>query len=323
MASSRDMARSLTSVAIAAAGVPQSSRHAASGKGRSQECWCRMDAMIDLRERAKHLSARLPVGRLAVGLALVGMLLSMILAAPNWLTGIFQAGFIGGFTNTVAIYMLFTETWFLPGSGVLLKRKDAIVVSLAETMQEHILNPSLIEARVRQLARAIDYDRVIEGLNAIVDELRADTIRFILAEDQRTRIGAAVQSEGGFWAEMANAAGIIRYSDIADRIAAGLVKQVQDFTLDRRMLEAAAAYVGNLEDFLLEPGNPMVKRHYGSELSVAQLLFEKLDARQLVIDRLSAYEAEQIRELLAWLEVFGVLLGMLIAGLVLAIGALF
>ena len=276
------------------------------------------------------LMRRLDIGRLTVGLAFLALVLSLVLGAPRWLSLLFQAGFIGGFTNTVAIYMLFTEAWYLPGSGVLLKRKDAIVVSLAETMEQHILNPSLIESRVRELARAIDSDRVIAGLNAIVDELRADMVRLVQAPEQKERIGAAVRREGGFWGDMADAAGIVRYADIADRIAAGLVKQIDEFQVDRSMLDAAAAYVGNLEDFLLEPGNPLIERHYGSRLSVAQLLFEKLDARQLVIDRLSAYEAEQIRDIvsknikehLAWLEVFGVLLGMLIAGLLLALSAL-
>lgn len=280
--------------------------------------------------RASALMRRLDVGRLTVGMAFLALVLSLLLGGPRWLTLVFQAGFIGGFTNTVAIYMLFTEAWYLPGSGVLLKRKDAIVISLAATMEQHILNPSLIESRVRELARGIDYDRVIAGLNAIVDELRDDMIRFVKAPDQKQRIGEAVRREGGFWGDMADAAGIVRYSDIAERIAAGLVKQVQDFQLDRSMLDAAAAYVGNLEDFLLEPGNPLIQRHYGSQLSVAQLLFAKLDARQLVVDRLSAYEAEQIRDIvstnikehLAWLEVFGVLLGMLIAGLMLALSAL-
>ncbi len=283
----------------------------------------------DRRRSADRFSiGQLSIGRLAVLVAFLLLLASLLLGAPSWVSTIFQAGFIGGFTNTVAIHMLFVKTWYLPGSGVLLERKDAIVASLAATMEEHILNPSLIEERVRLLSRSIDYDRVIDGLNAVIDELRLDLIRFLHEPEQRRRIRDAVQQEGSFWSDMADVVGVVRYENIADRIVAGLETQILEFRLDRAMLDAAVGYVGSLEDFLLEPNNPLILRHYGSEMSAAQLVFHKLDARQLVIDKLSAYEAEQIRDIvsrnirehLSWLEFFGVLLGMGIAALVLLAG---
>jgi uncharacterized membrane protein YheB (UPF0754 family) len=165
----------------------------------------------------------------------------------------------------------------------------------------------------------------------VVDELRGEVIAFISAPEQKTMITKAVQQEGGFLADMAHASGIITYDNVAERIQAGLIKQARQFRLSHQLLEAATLHVGTLEEFLLEPGNPLIRRHYGSEQSVAHLLFEKLDARQMVIEKLSRYEAEQIRDIvsesikehLAWLEVFGVILGMLIALGTLAASALF
>ena len=281
--------------------------------------------MIQIKGVIKRLEARSDLGYWAVGAALVSLLLAMALGAPPWLRLVLQAGFIGGFTDTIALHMIFTHHRFLPGSGVLERRKDAIVESLAETMEEHILNPSLIEARVRELVAGLDRERLLGGLNAIVDTFRQDLILFISAPDQRATITRAVRKEGGFWGDMADAVGVVTYQDLGDRIVGGLVRQLEEFRVDAAILTAAERYVGTLDDFLLEPGNPLVRRHYGSEKSVAQILFEKLDARQLVVDKLGAYSATEIRDIvernirqhLAWLQAFGVILGMAMAGVIL------
>lgn len=282
-----------------------------------------------IKGRLKRLEQRSDLGYWAVGAAFAAMVLSIALDAPSWLRVILQAGFIGGFTDTIALHMIFTRHRFLPGSGVLERRKDAIVVSLAETMEEHILNPSLIEARVRELVAGLDRDRLLKGLNAVVDTFRQDLILFISAPEQRAGIARAVRREGGFWGDMADAVGVVTYENLGDRIVGGLVRQLEEFRVDAPILAAAEQYVGTLDGFLLEPGNPLIRRHYGSEKSVAQILFERLDARRLVIDKLGSYSAAEIRDIversirqhLAWLQAFGVILGMAMAGLILLLEA--
>ena len=277
----------------------------------------------------RRLEQRRDLGNWAVALSFAALLAAIALDAPDWLRIVLQAGFIGGFTDTIALHMIFTRHRFLPGSGVLERRKDAIVASLAETMEEHILNPSLIEARVRELAAGLDQERLLRGLNAVVDTFREDLVRFISAPEQRQAIARAVRQEGGFWGDMADAVGVVTYQDIGDRIVTGLVGQIRGFRVDAPILQAAGRYVGTLDDFLLLPGNPLIRRHYGVDKSVAQILFEQLDARRLVIDKLGAYSAAEIkgiversiRQHLAWLQAFGVILGMAMAGLILLLEA--
>jgi len=288
---------------------------------------------MSLQTTFDSVNRRVGIGRLTVGLAFLLMLAATAGKAwwgwPAWVQVILQAGFIGGFTDTVAIHMLFTRVWYLPGSGVLLSQRDAIIRSLADTMERHILNPTLIEERVRALSRDLDRRRLLDGINAVVDEVRPDLIAFVNAPEQRSGIAAAVRQQGGFWGDMADAIGVVTYDRIADRLCAGLTAQVLRFRVDDAMLDKATAYVGSIDEFLLKPDNPLVARHYGSGQSIVQLLFERLDAKQLVIDKLSDYDATQIRDIvsdnirehMAWLEVFGVLLGMLVAALILILGA--
>lgn len=289
--------------------------------------------METIRAYLRALNRRVGIGALTVFIAFIAVVVStygMIYRGwPAWLQVILQAGFIGGFTDTVAIHMMFTKVRFLPGSGVLLSQRDAIIVSLANTMERHILNPALIDRKVRDLAANIDRDRLLSTVNALVDEVRPELIAFINAPEQRAHIAAAIRREGGFWGDMAHAIGVITYDTVADRICLGLTHQMLTFKVDDAVLGKAMASFGSIDDFLLKPGNPLIKKHYGSEQSLVQVVFEKLDAKQLVIDRLSAYDATQIRDIIAdnirehmaWLQVFGVLLGMALAGIILVIEA--
>jgi hypothetical protein len=114
------------------------------------------------------------------------------------------------------------------------------------------------------------------------------------------------------------------YEVVADRLTSGIARQIETFQITTEMVMAAMAKIGSLDEFVLQPGNPFVVKHYGTDRSLAQMLFQTLDAKQLVIDRLSTYEASEIRDIiaenirdhLAWLQVFGVLLGMAFALLV-------
>jgi uncharacterized membrane protein YheB (UPF0754 family) len=282
----------------------------------------------------ENLNRRGGIGRLVVILSFVGVIVTTIGTArfgwPSELQIIVQAGFIGGFTDTVAIHMIFTKVRFLPGSGVLINQRVALIRSLADTMERHILNPTLIEQKVREMSQNLDRPRLLQGANAVVDEIRPDMIAFINAPEQKSRISTAVRQEGGFWGDMADAVGVVTYDAIADRICAGLTTQMRHFQVEEAMLDRAMAYIGSIEEFLVEPDNPLVRKHYGSDQSIIQIAFERMDIKQLVIDRLNAYDANQIRDIisenirehLAWLQVFGVLLGMVMASLILLLEAL-
>jgi len=285
-------------------------------------------SLMGFQDRVREINARVGIGPLAVGLAFAAMVTTTIgmvwFGWPAWLQAICLAGFIGGFTDSVAIHMLFTRSRFLPGSGVLLNQRDAIIRSLADTMEAHILNPSLIEAKVQALAAEIDRERLARIANAVLDEIRPDLVAYLNAPEQRAQITAAVRREGGFWGDMAHALGVVTYDTVAERICAGLADHLRQATVDQSLIDRILASVGSIDDFLLRPGNPIVQRHYGGDRSILQLIFAQLDAKQLVIERLSTYDATQIRDIiaanvrehLAWLQVFGVLLGMLLAAIV-------
>lgn len=264
-----------------------------------------------------------------------GLLVASWLAMGTWpraelARNVFLAGFVGGFTNSVAIRMLFTRYWFLPGSGVLLKERDAIIASLADTLEAHILNPGLIESRVRQLSRELDRERVAAMVNSVLDAARRDLVDYVRAPEQREHIVRALRNEAGFWGSVANSLGIVTYELAADRLTAGLARRIEAFQVTADMVGLSLAKAGSLDEILLHPGNRFVRKHYGTEKSLAQVLFQALDAKQLVVDRLSTYDAAQIRDLiadnirqhLAWLEVFGVLLGLVFALLAAAVDAL-
>jgi uncharacterized membrane protein YheB (UPF0754 family) len=270
---------------------------------------------------------RVPIGKLAVLSAFVMAIVCWVaMTRYPWaevLRDVFIAGFVGGFTNTVAIRMLFDKVWYLPGSGVLLDEREAIIATLADTVEAHILNPSLIESRVHELSAELDRARIAAAINAVLEEVRPDIVAFVRAKPQRDYIVDALKQESGFWGSMADSLGLMTYDVVADRLIAGITSQIEHLTVDETMVDTVMDKVGSLDDFVLRPQNRLVQRHYGSDLSLAQLLFDKLDAKQLVIDKLSMYDATQIRDIIAdniqdhlgWLEVFGVIIGMGIAAL--------
>lgn len=281
-----------------------------------------------MTDRFRILGRDVRVGTMAVGLtglAVVACTVAMAFTVDDRgllvLRNIALMGFIGGFTNTLAIRMLFEEIPFVPGSGILLREKDRIIASLADTMEEHILNPALVEARVREITGDIDRERMARAINGLLDELRPVLVAMVDTPEHRVLVRASLEQEGGALGQIADRLGIVTYHDLSDRLLAAIAEQVEAFTIDEDMVDAVLAQVGSVDEFLLQPGNPLVRKHLGSESSLAQIVFERLDARQLVIDRLSSYEAAEIRDIIAhhvrehmtWLELFGVLLGMALA----------
>lgn len=298
-----------------------SERPASTSEGEKRE-------MAGAKKTGPKMSMRPGLGSVCVSVVFVLLVLSWI--ASRYSTSlvdvrdILLAGFIGGFTNTVAIRMLFSKYWFLPGSGVLLKKKDSIVRSLANTVEAHIINPELIEEKIRQVLKELDLDkeRTAKAFNMVIDEVRQPLLSYVTSQQMKKRFMAALEREGGVLGEIANFFGVIEYDKLADTFRDRLAERIQEFTIDAKMVEAVVERMGSMEDFLLKPDNEFVRRHYNTDKSIALLVFEGLDVKQLVIDKLSQYKAEKIRDIvegnirehLAWLEVFGVILGMAFAG---------
>jgi len=151
-----------------------------------------------------------PKRRMGPGLGSVCVSVVFILLVLSWIASrystsfvdvrdVLLAGFIGGFTNTVAIRMLFSKYWFLPGSGVLLKKKDSIVRSLANTVEAHIINPELIEDKIRQVLKELDLDkeRTAKAFNMVIDEVRQPLLSYATSEQMKKRFIALFERESG------------------------------------------------------------------------------------------------------------------------------
>ncbi|MDD5556638.1 MAG: DUF445 family protein [bacterium] len=239
------------------------------------------------------------------------------------LTPVLLCGFIGGFTNTVAIRMLFERYRFLPGSGVILKRRREIIHSLAASVEKYIINPEMLEARLREAIRRVDADRVRDALNALLDEFREDLVSYAVSDAVREKIRRALGERLGLLGRIAHWTGIRDLDEAAGELQASVAEQLDGFKVDDAMVEAVLERTGTIEVFLFGRSHPVVRRHYGAEESLAQLLLDRFDVKAAVVERLSQYPPEKIRDIveenirrhLAWLEVFGVILGMAFSGL--------
>jgi uncharacterized membrane protein YheB (UPF0754 family) len=233
-------------------------------------------------------------------------------------------GFIGGITNKIAIRMLFEKDWYLPGSGVLLKKQREIIESLATTVESHLINREMLQEELRKLLAPMKIDKVEKILNQVIEEFRDDVREYLKTGKTRDEITLTLRTRLGFLGKFLNATRIKEYEEMADTIVAELDKRISDFRVSRQMLAKTIQRIGTLEDFLFKPKNELLIKHYHSDKSVAELLLQKINIREMVFDRLSEYEPEQVRDIiedtirahLLWLEVFGVFLGMLCSGAV-------
>ncbi len=242
----------------------------------------------------------------------------------SFLIQVLAGGYIGGITNKIAIRMLFEKDWYLPGSGVLLKKQREIIESLATTVEEHLINSEMIQDELRRLLAPLKIEKVEKILNQVIDDFRDDVREFVSSGKTREEITETLKTRLGFLGKFLNITRIKEYEDMADTIVAELDIRLSEFRVSRQMLAKMIQRIGTLEDFLFRPKNELLIKHYHTDRSVAELLFQKLNIRTMVIDKLSEYKPEQVRDIievnirthLLWLEVFGVFLGMLCAGAV-------
>ena len=237
---------------------------------------------------------------------------------------VLAGGFIGDITNKIAIRMLFEKNWYLPGSGVLLKQQREIIESLATTVEDHLINREMLQEELRKLLAPMKIGKVEQILNQVIEEFRDDVLAYLKAEKTRSEITLTLRTRLGFLGKFLNVTRIKEYEEMAATIVAEMEKRISDFRVSRQMLAKTIQRIGTLEDFLFKPKNELLLKHYNSDKSVAELLLQKINIRKMVVDKLSEYEPEQVRDIiednirthLLWLEVFGVFLGMLFSAAV-------
>jgi uncharacterized membrane protein YheB (UPF0754 family) len=231
-------------------------------------------------------------------------------------------GFIGGVTNKIAIKMLFEKKWFLPGSGVLLKKHREIIHSLAETAESHLINTEMIQEELRKVLKPIKISKAKQIINQIIDEFREDIRKYLNAKTTHHEIEEIIKTKLGFLGAFLNITRIKEYEEMTDTIISELDFQLSQFRVSEPMIVKTIQKIGTLEDFLFKPNNDLLVKHYKTDKSLAQLLFERINIKKMVADKLSDYQPHEvkniiednIRDHLLWLEVFGVFLGMLFSG---------
>ncbi len=262
----------------------------------------------------------------AIFLCLAGVLAvtfsGVIFPYQNLAIQVLLGGFIGGITNKIAITMLFEKKWYLPGSGVLLKKHKDIIRSLARMVETHLVNSEMLQTEIRKLLKPLDSDKAEEIANKVIDEFRNDVLEYLQSQEVYEEIRKALRTKLGFLGQFLNLTRIKEYDEMTLAIIEELRGRIERLRVSKEMILRAMDRVGTLEDFLFKPDNDLVLRHYHTSRSIAQLFFDNLDIQGMVTDKLATYAPSRIRDIieesirshLLWLEVFGVLLGMLFAG---------
>ena len=245
------------------------------------------------------------------------------------LTPVLLAGFVGGATNTIAIRMMFHQRWYLPGSGVIEKKRDVIIAAIAAAVAEHFLNPETLQARLAEALREINVERITRTLNAVSREFRDDAIEYVNSEATLQRVAELLRDRLGTIGWISNAFRYRTYESMAREVLSFVDSRLRRFEVDEEMVRRIIERTGTLEEFAFQKRNPLVMRHYDTDRSLAEVLLDRVDVRAIVAEKLSAYPTDRIRDIvethsrkhLRWLEAFGVILGWALMGLYAALHA--
>ena len=264
----------------------------------------------------------IPVVFVCLVITLIASLSGIAVPYQTLVIQVLLGGFIGGITNKIAITMLFEKKWFLPGSGVLLKKHKDIIRSLARTVERHLVNSETLQAEMKKLLEPVNADKAEEIINNIIDNFRDDVREYLQSQEVHDEIRDALKTKLGFLGKFLNVTRIKEYDEMTDAIVGELHERIDRLRVSKQLIQKTIQKVGTLEDFLFRPNNELILRHYHSDRSIAQLFFDNLDIRGMVADKLATYAPSKVRDIieenirshLLWLEVFGVLLGMLFSG---------
>jgi uncharacterized membrane protein YheB (UPF0754 family) len=205
-----------------------------------------------------------------------------------------------------------------------MKSREKIVVSLAQTIETHILSSELLEEWLRDKLAAVDRESIKSAVNPVLDEFRDDLIRYVKTEEVQAKLlktAEDVIDKMGFLRHMVKL--LTSKEKLIRALTHHLSIEIAEFEVSDTMLDILAGKVGSFEDLLLKPNNPLVQKHYQSNEPMAGYFFAKFNVRERIITRLSGFSPERLtailertmREHLVWLEVFGVLLGCVFAAL--------
>lgn len=255
-------------------------------------------------------------------ITLIASISGLVFPYKTLLIQVLLGGFIGGITNKIAITMLFEKKWYLPGSGVLLKKHREITRSLARTVEKHLVNSEMLQAEMKKLLTPVNADKAEEIVNNVIDEFRGDVREYLKSQEVHDEIREALKTKLGFLGSFLNVTRIKEYDEMTDAIVGELHERIEKLRVSKEMLLRTLQKVGTLDDFLFRPNNELILRHYHTDRSIAQLFFDNLDIQGMVADKLATYAPSRVRDIieenirshLLWLEVFGVILGALFAG---------
>ena len=264
----------------------------------------------------------IPIVFVCLVITLIASLSGIAVPYQTLVIQVLLGGFIGGITNKIAITMLFEKKWFLPGSGVLLKKHKDIIRSLARTVERHLVNSETLQAEMKKLLEPVNADKAEEIINNIIDNFRDDVREYLQSQEVHDEIRDALKTKLGFLGKFLNVTRIKEYDEMTDAIVGELHERIDRLRVSKQLIQKTIQKVGTLEDFLFRPNNELILRHYHTDRSIAQLFFDNLDIEGMVADKLATYAPSRVRDIieenirshLLWLEVFGVLLGMLFSG---------
>lgn len=183
-------------------------------------------------------------------------------------------------------------------------------------------SPCVLQAEIKKLLQPVNTEKAGQIVNRVIDEFRGDIRHYLKSRKVHDEIRTAIKTKLGFLGRFLNVTRIKEYDEMTDTIVGELLQRIDGLRVTKHMILRTIHRVGTLEDFLFRPNNELVQRHYHSDRSLAQMFFDNLDIQGMVSDKLGKYAPSKVRDIieenirahLLWLEVFGVLLGMLFAG---------
>lgn len=236
------------------------------------------------------------LGKIAV--MIVGILMIACYFVPlqvaHFLLPIFMGGFIGGFTNSVAIKMLFEKKWYLPGSGIMLKEKDFIVEKFSTMAEKHILSQVALRAKFHEIITSAINDDVLRG--RVKKHVNGLPLYYRLVD--------VLKENSGIAGTVANSTGIMTYEVMAHKVLDKVENAIDQVSSDNVPVEKVDEVIEQIVDVI----------------DIKELARENLS--KLTPEKMRDVVEKATREHLFWLEVFGVILGCLFSLILKLIGGI-